>query len=396
MAALAFKALSYGADKIPDRVFESLPGGFFTPEDKKKSKSKSKSKPNPKDNKKDFMKAVRTKSEERYNDRSSRRHSHRGRNRSPSTEYSGYSTYDDTDYEERDYRDRRRRRAKSLGGRDIGSDRSPSPQRHSRRSTRNYDDRDSDAEMANIERGPQFSPSPTEYRPYNPADYVPGPVATGVAAGNGYYGRRDSSARPEYNTYPPQPNAHSGAPHSSFAARYTPGDGYAPSPVNASFPPPESGYAPYNPADYVSQGPAPYATSRNAYPSPPPFYRHPSHSQPVLPGIDDQTSYNDVSRGHRNSSSSHYDHHDQDKKSRRSRSAGHHHRSRSRITDGLRSRFDGMNLDEQDKRAAASTVGALAGGLTGAAMGKGTLSTVLGVAVGSYGARQLEKMHEKK
>lgn len=107
-------------------------------------------------------------------------------------------------------------------------------------------------------------------------------------------------------------------------------------------------------------------------------------------------AYNDMSRGHHNSSSLHYDQPDREKKrSRRSRSVGNH-RSRSRMTDGLRSRFGDLNLDEQDKRAAASTVGAFAGGLTGAAMGKGTLSTVLGVAVGSYGARQLEKMREKK
>jgi hypothetical protein len=31
MSVLAFKAIGYGAEQIPDRFFEKIPGGFFTP-----------------------------------------------------------------------------------------------------------------------------------------------------------------------------------------------------------------------------------------------------------------------------------------------------------------------------------------------------------------------------
>ena len=162
-----------------------------------------------------------------------------------------------------------------------------------------------------------------------------------------------------------------------------PGGGYTPSPVNASAPPPIPTYPPYNPADYVSPTPAAYRGPGNAYPSPPPFYRQPSHSQPLLEGYPELQP--EPPKQHKSSSS---------KKKRRARSAGHR-RSRSRVTDHLRDRFDQLNLDSHDKKAAAATAGALAGGLAGSAIGQGTLSTVLGVAIGSYGARALEKMHEK-
>ena len=44
MAALALKALSVGSEKIPDKAFHAIPGGYFRPpevDEKKKSKSSS-------------------------------------------------------------------------------------------------------------------------------------------------------------------------------------------------------------------------------------------------------------------------------------------------------------------------------------------------------------------
>jgi hypothetical protein len=38
MSVLALKAIDYGAEQIPDKFFEKIPGGFFTPAEKKKIK----------------------------------------------------------------------------------------------------------------------------------------------------------------------------------------------------------------------------------------------------------------------------------------------------------------------------------------------------------------------
>ena len=38
MSVLAFKAIGYGAEQIPDKFFEKIPGGFFTPAEKKQRK----------------------------------------------------------------------------------------------------------------------------------------------------------------------------------------------------------------------------------------------------------------------------------------------------------------------------------------------------------------------
>ncbi|KAF2190511.1 hypothetical protein K469DRAFT_721386 [Zopfia rhizophila CBS 207.26] len=370
MAALAFKALHLGADKIPDKVFESIPGGFFTPSEKKKRKS---------------ARDSRHRSEQRYNDRDRRRSR---RNRISPTNYSDYSGYDDTEYE-RDYRDKQRRRAKSLG-RSV----SPCHRNLSRKRAMNRGrDRDLDGEMDRAERGAEFAPSPSSYyRPYNPADYAP------AAAGDEHYDRRASSIRPEYNAYPAQPVAgRPGTAQSSSAARYTPAAGYAPSPVNTSVPPANPGYAPYNPADYASPSQSPRRAPGNSYPSPPPFYRQASHSQPSLaqyPPPDNQLTYLEPPSRHGSTSSSRHHRHG-DRKHHRTRSAGHHGRSRSRVTDQLRDRFDNLNLDSQDKKLAASTAGALAGGFAANALGHGTLSTVVGVAISGLGGRELEKRHEK-
>lgn len=458
MALLAFKALSNGADKIPDKFFEAIPGGFFTPAERKKTKTDR----NP-------IRDNRNQSEQRQSNRDKRRSY---RDRTPPTDYSDYSGYDDTDYE-KEYRERQRRRrhrrTKSLGG-SPDRDRGFSRGRHRERSQ----DLDGEFEMDRAERGPDFPPPPTsEFRQYNPAEYVPS------AGGNEYYDQRNPSARPDYG-YPPQVNStfrtrsstaastppfalgdfrpplstsvSPGSPLSpsfpgsptwgSFSCssplqlsfspsfepplatilhksgtnspqpsdrrastaqqRYTPGPGYSPSPVNAPVPPSNTGYAPYNPADYAppqpgsySPNPSSYRAPGNTYPSPPPFYRQQSRSQPSLaqyPYPDNQLTYPEPPGHHdSNPSSRHHHHHGGDGK-HRARSADHR-RSRSRVTDKFRDRFDDMNLD--DKNLAASVGGALAGGLAGRAVGHGTLSTLVGAAIGGFGGRELEKRHEK-
>ncbi|KAF2257182.1 hypothetical protein BU26DRAFT_37797 [Trematosphaeria pertusa] len=198
MAALAFKALHYGADRLPDKVWESIPGGFFTPPEKKKTKTNRRP-----------IRENRYRSEQRQSDRG-RRRSHR--ERTPPTDYSDYSGYDDTDYEKEYRRKERRRRAKSLG-RSISRSlsRSLSRGRHKQRSGDSDGEYDEHAQMDRAERGPQFPPPPaSEYRPYNPQDYAPPPGAAASAAPAGYaypdpYDRRASSARPDYG-YPPQVN----------------------------------------------------------------------------------------------------------------------------------------------------------------------------------------------
>lgn len=511
MAALAFKAIDYGADKIPDRLFEAIPGGYFTPPEKKKTKTNRKP-----------IREQRNKSEQR-----SRRKSQR--QRSPSTDYSDYYSGRDTDYE-REHRGGRRR-AKSTG---QNPGRSMSRGRHSDRNG-DWDGDDDFAQMDRAERGPQYPPPPNAdgYKPYNPQEYAAGAAAAAPAIAAGYhdpstgyhdpYDARAASARPDYGypsqvnitrsqsatvssgplhvssvnscpptvagtpttpatsppistqdadhvsrsrsatvplvpphlrpaymrapsavmsrspsmlsasalnpksptlgalhsssplstsyfpsfeppaatllsrspTNPPQPPV--SRPISTSAARYTPA-GYSPSPVNAS-PAPNPGYTPYNPADYAPPAPSgpSYTAPGNTYPSPPPFYRQQSRSQPSLAPLphDEQTQlahFDPPPDRHGSTASSHRRRHG-DEKRNRARSAGHHGRSRSRVTDQLRDRFE--SLDTRERGLAASVGGALAGGLAGNAVGKGRLSTLVGAAIGGLGGRELEKRHEK-
>ncbi|KAF2446954.1 hypothetical protein P171DRAFT_242208 [Karstenula rhodostoma CBS 690.94] len=213
MSVLALKALDYGADKLPDRIFEAIPGGFFTPDHKKHPKSKTNRRP---------LRDTRGKSEQR--DDRGRRSSQR--ERTPPSEYSGYSSYNDSEYERDQRRQGRRRRVKSLGrSLSRSASRSLSRGRHQQQRSSGFDgENDERAQMdrERADRGPQFPPPPTsEYRQYNPQEYASPPPAAG-----GHYDpyRRASSARQDHG-YPPQPT-------SQTAARYTPGAGYAPSPVN--------------------------------------------------------------------------------------------------------------------------------------------------------------------
>lgn len=392
MAALALKAIDYGAEKIPDKFFESIPGGFFTPQEKKEIR----------DRNRDRNRDRRHRSEQRQNDRDRRRSQ---RDRTPPTDYSDHSGYDDTDYErEREHRDKQQRhRAKSAGG-DYTHTKSQNRGRHNQR-TSDLDGEYGYPDMDRNDRGPEFPPPPaSEYRPYNPAEYVAPAAATGAAMGNAYYNQAPSPVvGPEYS-YSSQPQGSYPQPApSTAAARYTPANAYTHSPVNANAPiPPSSPYPPYNPADYTSQPPGSYSPNPayrapgNAYASPPPFYRQQSRSQPSLaeyPPPENTLTYNEPPSQLGSTSSSRHHRHG-DGKQHRARSADHHKRSRSRVADKFRDRFD--NFDGRERGLAASVGGALAGGLAGRAVGHGTLSTLAGAAIGAFGVREFEKRHEKK
>ncbi|KAF2639299.1 hypothetical protein P280DRAFT_58482 [Massarina eburnea CBS 473.64] len=474
MSVLALKALGYGADRIPDKFWHNVPGGFFCPPDAKKSKNKK-----------------RNKSEQRNDDRGRNRST---RERSSPSAYSDYSE-NDSDYESDQRRRNRRRRAKSLGrSRSRSSSRGRSEERSG--DLLNYQMERADR----VERGPQFSLPPTsEYRPYDPRDYAP-PSASPAGTSQAHYGyppqvniafRSRSATSP--SEYPPSPRPQllrsavgnktspsprsrratvpserpslihpqlhestmtsrtpsghslpippspfldtlrSGTPlnasfspsyapplaavlsrpilsrpasnptqPSSTASRYTPGAGYTPSPapMQAPMPPPNPTNTPYVPGVYVpavSVAPASpnYRAHGIAYPSPPPFYRQESRSQPSVaqyPYPDSQMASYDAPDRHGSSASSRHRRYG-DEKRHRARSAGHHRRSRSRVTDKVRDRFE--SLDVHDKGLAASMGGALAGGLVGRNLGRGTLSTLIGAGIGAFGAKEIEKRHDK-
>ncbi|CAN9128636.1 unnamed protein product [Alternaria alternata] len=363
MAALALKAISVGAEKVPDKFFEKIPGGYFTPAEQKEIKKHRKERS-------DRHERERHHSEERSSKRSSRQE------RSPPTEYSDYYT-DDTDYErERERRKRERRRAKSTG---TTASRGLSRGRHGRHSS-DFDGQHSPPrDMAQPQQGqPYFPPPPTsEYKPYNPQEYAPSPVQD-----------HRPSATPAYG-YSPQPApaeprgvtldyGQRDAPRSS---RYIPGPGYAPSPaVDAPIPPPPVGSnSPMNPYHHTEFP----ATGAGYQPSPPPFSRQRSNSQPTfapafapvpsavyptyIPPSAEQpvVAYNDSQpRSRRESTKPRREHRHRarsvDSHSHQSRSSKDHRRDDSRMTK-VRDRFDSMDLRE--KSLAASVGGAAAGAL---------------------------------
>jgi hypothetical protein len=181
MSVLAFKAIGYGAEQIPDKFFEKIPGGFFTPAEKKKIKDD-----------RDKKDRERHRSEQRP----SRRSSQRDRSPADDSQYSADNDSDDDTERERDHRKKDRSRRPKRAGRSAS--RSLSRGRHDRRSS-DLDGQYSDSrDMAHPEQGsPYFPPPPgSDYRPYNPQDY---------AAGQSQGDHRPSSPGQPYG-YPPQVN----------------------------------------------------------------------------------------------------------------------------------------------------------------------------------------------
>ncbi|KAH8730543.1 hypothetical protein GQ44DRAFT_746948 [Phaeosphaeriaceae sp. PMI808] len=434
MSVLALKAIDYGAEQIPDKFFEKIPGGFFTPQEKKKI---------------DKGRADKKAKERHQNEqRSSKRNSRR--DRSPYTDHSDYSTQDDTDYDyERDRRKQdRSRRAKSAGrvpSESVGRGRD---HRRSRGLDGEYSEQN---DMAQPEQGsPYFPPPPSsDYRPYNPqVNIFPRSSTASLPTLAASSTRMNTPSwpcspmlmsRPSSNlsspfsrqspmfdflhcgtpvsatfspsTEPPLaaffarprtniPKSATGQPRSSAStARYTPGPGYAPSPINSGYSAPSIGpntsyapspvdpgysahsvgpnttYVPYNPADYTSNGGGGYQAVGGSYPSPPPFSRQRSNSQPTsppyptyIPPSAEQrvTAYDDQPSNHRRSTKSRreYRHRARSADTQSSpKDSGHDsHRDSSRMTK-MRERFDEGLLREGGLVAAVG--GALAGGLAG-------------------------------
>ncbi|EUC43297.1 hypothetical protein COCMIDRAFT_28191 [Bipolaris oryzae ATCC 44560] len=175
MAALAFKALSYGAEQIPDKFFHKIPGGYFTPPEEKNAGK----------DRKDRQKNE-TRQRYRSEDHSSARRSRR--DFSPADQSAEEYDYD-RGYEQRK---QERRRARSAG---RSSSRSSSRgRRHKHSSDLDGSHSESQEIMAQPDqRQPYFPPPPTsEYKPYDPQHYGPGQ-------------ERQQSATPAYG-YSPQVN----------------------------------------------------------------------------------------------------------------------------------------------------------------------------------------------
>jgi len=398
MSVLAFKALSYGAEQIPDKFFEKIPGGFFTPQETKDIKQGRK-------NRKDDKTRERRQSEGRSKRRTSRR------DHSPSTESSEHSEFDDEtdDERERAERTRERRRARSTA---RAPSRSLSRGRDDRRS-RDLDGEYSDPRvMAQTEPGPHYFPPPptSEYKAYSPQEYPSAPAQNAHPS---------SPAVPAYG-YSPQSAAPQAYPHAQSsgqregprcaASRYTPGPGYAPSPpVNAVFPPAPIGtistpYSPYRPSDYP---PGHGDFAGNTYPSPPPFGRQRSSSQPLyvpsnippyptyIPPSADQhalVAYDQPHSRHGSAQARREERHRARSADSPSRSHQDGRRDRSRMMQ-VRERLDGIDLRE--KGLAATVGGALAGGLAGRQLGKSRLTTLVGAAAGALGGRTMADKRSK-
>jgi len=480
MSVLAFKALSYGAEQIPDKFFEKIPGGFFTPQETKDIKQGRK-------NRKDDKTRERRQSEGRSKRRTSRR------DHSPSTESSEHSEFDDETDDERERaertreRTRERRRARSTA---RAPSRSLSRGRDDRRS-RDLDGEYSDPRvMAQTESGAHYFPPPptSEYEAYSPQEYPSAPAQNAPAVpAYGYSPQVNCFSRcsrttllstPEcptpVNSCPPMlmyrpasrtssfpflpppllsnlsrgtpvsaafspshepplaallPRSPTNSPKSAApqayphaqssgqregprcaASRYTPGPGYAPSPpVNAVFPPAPIGtistpYSPYRPSDYP---PGHGDFAGNTYPSPPPFGRQRSSSQPLyvpsnippyptyIPPSADQhalVAYDQPHSRHGSAQARREERHRARSADSPSRSHQDGRRDRSRMMQ-VRERLDGIDLRE--KGLAATVGGALAGGLAGRQMGKSRLTTLVGAAAGALGGRTMADKRSK-
>ena len=191
MAELVLKALHHGVERIPDRVFHAVPGGYFREEDRRRrNKSESRSK----------------------NHDRGRRRSHRGRTAPTDSSSVDYGS----DFDSGRRRDRhRRRRAKSLGySRSPSPSPSPSPvrERRSRRAHQKSTDGiiSGDPSRRSSVVPPAFPPPPPAAPPPGHAAYAPAAfpaVPAGAAVPSGYPDRRASAVHPERSA-PSQVNTH--------------------------------------------------------------------------------------------------------------------------------------------------------------------------------------------
>lgn len=422
MSVLALKALAHGAESLPDKFFEKLPGNYFVPPHKQDNERGRKAR------------QERRRSEQKAQRRASRR------DRSPSSDSSYSSSSDDTD-RERDGRRKQNkkdhRQARSIStstSRSSRDRRNTVPIRTPSRgydSTREmsqaghagygqYDHRssygyDSQVGRPNSSRRTTTSTSAVP-RSSLSVDKMPSMSSSPLPFGS-HSIQSVPRGSPRSNVFPPscespfvvafrhpftdspkpsQAPQHDIPPSSSSAARYTPGPGYAPSPMATPIPhPPVGAYAPYNPADYAPTG-AGYQAPGNAYPSPPPLNRQRSNSQPsayspyaaypaVVPlqPVSAYAPYDDAS-SRRESTSSRRKHRHRARSVDSQSRHGDDHRDNSRMAK-VRERFD--NIDPRERGLAATVGGALAGGLAGRQFGKSRLTALAGAAAGALGGR---------
>ena len=118
MAALALQALSLGAEKIPDKAFHAVPGGYFRPPEAEKNRQRSSSR-----KKRDKMHDNGERSDDR-SDRHDRRDRHRHRRKSDdySASESGSDTGEDTRRSKPQRPSRRNRRYTSSQNLERGYD----------------------------------------------------------------------------------------------------------------------------------------------------------------------------------------------------------------------------------------------------------------------------------
>ncbi len=430
MSVLALKALGYGAEQIPDKVFEKIPGGYFTPPHKKGGE-----------------RGRQARKEKRRKEREQQR------GHTPPSDCSDDSAYDDSDRDNDTDSDYNRKRRQSRGSKrdDRRSRRNTGKSSKRSATTSDVDEEYSHPAMSYAEQG--------GYRPYDSTPSYGHPAQV-----NSYFSSRSATypLTPQHptpvNSCPPTLMNRTSSllspalpfsspssplsrgtpvsaaftpsyepplaallqrhttnslqqgtapqrdyPPSSTASRYTPGPGYAPSPASPTIPHPPVGpnatYAPYNPADYAP--PSGYQAPGNAYPSPPPFDRRRSNSQPpynpAYPAAYVPVATTQLVSPH-DAASSRRDSTKPRRGSRhRARSADSHrtsdsHRGSSRMAK-VRERFDG--IDARERSLAAAVGGALAGGLAGKQFGKSRLTALAGAAAGAIGGRALADKQSK-
>jgi hypothetical protein len=283
MEKLILRSVLYGADKIPDKWFEKIPGGFFK---EKESQSKNTSKDStPRSSRRHSTSEARRRRDDDYQDdgyRSEgerRRVNRRRRNRSS---YDGGAD-DDDPYESDDERRRstrdtkgRRRRSFDLDSRARDMQNGDRPRSGRLADDRNaYDDRDRPSSGR-----PSTGGSGPPPNPFSPNAYVPtvSPVAGGsptVAP----YPQSNMMPSPTANINPlqqPQPQLQQPPNSSAAARRYVPysniyGNSAQPSPIQTAFPTQQTNpQMPYSPAGSAPavQSPAGYQQNPMAQQAP--------------------------------------------------------------------------------------------------------------------------------
>lgn len=409
MAALALNALSMGAEKIPDKAFHAVPGGYFRPkEEKKKLEKKAK------------MHDRGDRSESRSS-RDDRRERHRERRKSDdySASGSGSDTEDNTRRRKPQRPSRRNRRYTSSQNLERGYDSDGTAMARDQ-----YQQSRGIPPPSQPGEGGQYFPPPPMHAYEDGPEYRQETIPPGVdpvfdgqshfppqggpqypkQTPNRFGSPRDDSAasNERYQSYSPRAQAQTWEPkRNSFNPGYTPHAGYANNYATGYQQPSQQYYPPQagpNQAPYNMPPPQSDPSMNGAYPT-------------YVPPQDTWTASRSPSRDRYHSR-------------RRSRSRGgrssyddDRSRSRSRSRSRDQSRHRGRDSDRQSKSrnrsrsmaaqaketlksnrdVASSALGIVAGGLIGNQVGRGNkFGTLAGAVLGGFGANLWEKKHADK